>query len=333
MTNVTLIPGDGIGPEVTGAARKIIDHSGVKINWEVCPIDVSLLKPETGRVPEMVIDSIKRNRVALKGPVTTPVGGGYRSINVMLRKELDLYANIRPIKSYKGIPSLYGDIDLLIVRENTEDLYVGIEHMVGDEAAESIKIFTKKGCTRIVRYAFEYARKEGRKKVTAVHKANIMKLTDGMFLNIAREIAKEYPDIIFEEMIVDAMSMRLVQNPGVYDVLVLPNLYGDIISDLCAGLIGGPGFAPGANIGNCYGVFEAVHGSAPDIGGMNIANPTALILSGIHMLRYLGENLGAERIEEALKKALEEGKVLTRDIGGNGTTSDFTDYIIEKLQP
>lgn len=332
MKKVTLIPGDGIGPEVTGSVMKIIDSSGAKIDWEVHDIDLSLLKPGTDKIPGTVIDSIRKNKVALKGPVTTPVGEGYRSINVMLRKELDLYANIRPIKTYKGIPTLYDNVDILIVRENTEDLYVGIEHMVGDEAAESIKIFTKKGCRRIVRYAFEYAVKEGRKKVTAVHKANIMKLTDGMFLNIAREISKEYPDIIFEEMIVDAMSMKLVQKPQIYDVLVLPNLYGDILSDLCAGLVGGLGFAPGANIGECCAVFEAVHGSAPDIAGMNIANPTAIILSGIHMLKYINEDIAAERIENALKRVLAEGRVLTGDIGGTASTFEFTDHIISTIR-
>jgi isocitrate dehydrogenase (NAD+) len=282
-------------------------------------------------LPEHVIDSIRMNKIALKGPITTPIGEGFRSVNVTLRKELDLYTNLRPIKTYSGIPTRYDNIDLVIVRENTEDLYVGIEHMVGDDAAESIKIFTRKGCERIVRYAFEYAKREGRKKVTAVHKANIMKKTDGMFLAIAKDIAKEYPDIEFEEMIIDAMCMRLVQVPETYDVLVLPNLYGDIVSDLCAGLVGGMGFAPGANIGSEYAVFEAVHGSAPDIAGKNIANPTALILSGIHMLKHIGEVEASNKIESALSSVLKEGKVLTKDIGGSASTTEFTDYIISKI--
>ncbi|AUG56985.1 MAG TPA: isocitrate/isopropylmalate dehydrogenase family protein [Ruminiclostridium sp.] len=331
MYKITLIPGDGIGPEVAFAAKKIIDSAGVKIHWDIQNAGIDVMEEFGTPLPGHVIDSIKKNKVALKGPITTPVGEGFRSVNVTLRKELDLYTNLRPVKTYKGIPTRYDDIDLVIVRENTEDLYVGIEHMVGDDAAESIKIFTRKGCERIVRYAFEYARREGREKVTAVHKANIMKYTDGMFLAIAKDIAKEYPDIEFEEMIVDAMCMRLVQVPETYDVLVLPNLYGDIVSDLCAGLVGGMGFAPGANIGSEYAVFEAVHGSAPDIAGKNIANPTALILSGVHMLRHIGEVEASNKIERALSRVLEEGKVLTKDIGGNASTTEFTDYIISKM--
>lgn len=276
--------------------------------------------------------SIRMNKVALKGPVTTPIGEGFRSINVALRKELDLYVNLRPVKSYAGIPSRYEDIDLVIVRENTEDLYVGIEHMVGEDAAESIKIFTRKGCERIIRYAFEYARRHGRKKVTAVHKANIMKCTDGMFLSIARAISAEYADIVFEEMIIDAMCMRLVQAPEAYDVLVLPNLYGDIVSDLCAGLVGGLGFAPGANIGNGYAVFEAVHGSAPGIAGKNIANPTALLLSSVHMLHHLGEHAAAERMEGAIATVLREGHTKTIDIGGTASTEVFTDAVIHAMK-
>ena len=249
----------------------------------------------------------------------------------MIRQELDLFANVRPIKNYPGIPSKYQDIDMVIIRENTEDLYAGIEHMVGEDAAESIKIFTRRGCQRIIRYAFEFARKANRKKVTCVHKANIMKCTDGMFLRIARDISKEYNEIEFEDMIVDAMCMKLVQYPENYDVLVLPNLYGDIISDLCAGLIGGLGVAPGANLGNEMAVFEAVHGSAPDIAGLNIANPTAIILSGVHMLNYIGEVNAASSIEKALSKVLQEGKFLTQDIGGKANTNEFIHHIISLL--
>jgi len=331
MHKITLIPGDGIGPEVTSATKKIIDSTGVKIHWDVQNAGIDVMEECGTPLPEHVIDSIRMNKIALKGPITTPIGEGFRSVNVTLRKELDLYTNLRPIKTYSGIPTRYDNIDLVIVRENTEDLYVGIEHMVGDDAAESIKIFTRKGCERIVRYAFEYAKREGRKKVTAVHKANIMKKTDGMFLAIAKDIAKEYPDIEFEEMIIDAMCMRLVQVPETYDVLVLPNLYGDIVSDLCAGLVGGMGFAPGANIGSEYAVFEAVHGSAPDIAGKNIANPTALILSGIHMLKHIGEVEASNKIESALSSVLKEGKVLTKDIGGSASTTEFTDYVISKI--
>jgi isocitrate dehydrogenase (NAD+) len=287
MYTVTLIPGDGIGPEVTNATRRIIDASGEKIKWDMQEAGGDMLEKHGSPLPQSVIESIKKNGIALKGPITTPVGEGFRSVNVALRKELDLFANVRPVKSYEGIQSRFKDVDIIIVRENTEDLYSGIEHMIGEDVAESIKIFTRKGCERIIRFAFEHARKEGRKKVTAVHKANIMKCTDGMFLNIARNISNEYLDIEFEDMIIDAMCMRLVQSPENYDVLVLPNLYGDIVSDLCAGLIGGLGIVPGVNIGSSIAIFEPVHGSAPTIAGKNIANPTAMILSGVHMLTEL----------------------------------------------
>ena len=259
------------------------------------------------------------------------MGEGFRSVNVALRKELDLYANVRPAKNYKGIPSKYENIDIIIVRENTEDLYAGVEHMIGEDAAESIKIFTRKGCERIIKYAFEYARKEGRKKVTAVHKANIMKCTDGMFLNIARAISKEYPEIEFEDAIIDAMCMRLVQTPETCDVLVLPNLYGDIVSDLCAGLVGGLGVVPGVNIGENIAIFEPVHGSAPNIAGRDIANPTAMMFSGVQMLRYLGEVETANRIEKAISKVIEEGKSVTWDLGGQLGTTEYTDKIISTL--
>ena len=331
MYNITLIPGDGVGPEVAFAAKKLIDAAGVKINWDMQDAGGNSIDKYGTPLPQSVIDSIMRNGIALKGPITTPVGDGFRSVNVYLRKQLDLYSNIRPIKSYEGIPSKYENVDLVIVRENTEDLYVGIEHMVGEDAAESIKIFTKKGCERIIRFAFEYAVKEGRRKITAVHKANIMKCTDGMFLNIARSIALEYPGIKFEEMIIDAMCMRLVQSPEVYDVLVLPNLYGDIVSDLCAGLVGGLGVAPGANIGANFAVFEPVHGSAPDIAGKDIVNPTAMMLTGAHMLMYMGENVAADRIEKAITKVIKERRSVTRDIGGTAGTLEFTEQIIRAL--
>ena len=309
MYDVTLIPGDGIGPEVAAAARQVIDASGVKINWHIEEAGAAQIEKFGTPLPDRVIESIKSTGVALKGPVTTPIGCGFRSVNVALRKELDLYANLRPAKNYPNIPSRYQNVDLVIVRENTEDLYAGIEHMVGKDAAESIKLFTREGCNRIIRYAFDYAVANDRHKVTAVHKANIMKCTDGMFVEEARKVAKEYPTIELEEMIVDAMCMNLVIAPEKYDVLVLPNLYGDIVSDLCAGLVGGLGVAPGANIGKQAAVFEAIHGSAPDIAGKDMANPTAIILSGVMMLRHLGEKDAAQAIEDALVKVAASGNV------------------------
>lgn len=332
MYNITLIPGDGIGPEVADAARRIIDASGVKINWDVQEAGEHLMAKYSTPLPPAVIESIKKNKLALKGPITTPIGTGFRSVNVSLRKELDLFANVRPCKTFKGLPSRYKDVDLIIVRENTEDLYAGIEHMVGDDAAESIKIITRKGCERIVRYAFELAKKEGRKKVTAVHKANIMKCTDGLFLEVARSIASGYPDIEFEDMIVDAMCMKLVQVPEKYDILVMPNLYGDILSDLCAGLIGGLGVAPGANIGNDAAIFEPIHGSAPKRAGQNLANPTATILSGVMMLKHIGETNAALSIENSVTKILSEGKRVTYDLGGSYGTKEFADEVIKKLE-
>lgn len=331
MHTITLIPGDGIGPEVTTAAKKIIDAAGVKIRWDIQPAGESQIKKYGTPLPEHVINSIKKNKVALKGPITTPIGTGFRSANVALRKELDLYANVRPAKTYAGIPSRYTSIDLVIVRENTEDVYAGIEHMVGPDAAESIKIITRRASERIIKFAFDYARKEKRKKVTVVHKANIMKCTDGLFLETARLIAAQNPDIEFEEMIVDAMSMKLVQTPEKYDVLVMPNLYGDILSDLCAGLVGGLGVAPGANIGENAAVFEPVHGSAPKRAGENIANPTATIFSGILMLKYLGELKAAQKIENALKKVLAEKKYMTYDLGGKTGTQEFAGAVIKNF--
>lgn len=331
MYNITLVPGDGIGPEVADAAKRVIDASGVKINWEIQNAGEHVMQEYGTPLPDHVIESIKKNKVALKGPITTPIGTGFRSVNVALRKELNLYANIRPCKTFKGIPSRYENVDLIIVRENTEDLYTGIEHMVGEDAAESIKIITRKGSERIVRHAFELAKKENRKKVTAVHKANIMKCTDGLFLETARMVAGEYPEIEFEDMIVDAMCMKLVQVPENYDVLVMPNLYGDIISDLCAGLVGGLGVAPGANIGTDGAVFEPIHGSAPKRAGQNLANPTATILSGVMMLRYLGENDSTNAIEKAVKEIISKGEKVTYDLGGSTGTSQFADAIIEMM--
>lgn len=330
--NVTLIPGDGIGPEVAEAARRVIDATGVAIEWETVDAGEAMIEEYGTPLPTHVIDSIKKNKIALKGPITTPVGKGFRSVNVTLRQELNLYANVRPSKTYPGIKSRYNNIDLVIFRENTEDLYAGIEHKVGNDAAESIKIITRSASERIARYAFEYARREGRKKITAVHKANIMKLSDGLFLESCRNVAEEYTDIQFEDVIVDAMCMRLVQDPESFDCLVLPNLYGDIVSDLCAGLVGGLGVAPGANIGEDAAVFEAVHGSAPQIAGQNKANPMAIILSGALMLGHLGEVEASQKLIKAVNSVLEEGKSLTGDLGGTAGTSQFADAIIEKLK-
>jgi len=331
MHIITLIPGDGIGPEVVEATRRVIEATGVAVTWDIHQAGESVMASRGTPLPHDVIEAIKKNRVALKGPITTPVGQGFRSVNVALRKELDLYANLRPCKSYPGVPTRYQDVDLVIVRENTEDLYAGVEHMVGEDAAESIKIITRKGSERIVRFAFEYALREGRRKVTAVHKANIMKCTDGLFLSVARSVAEQYPTIAFEDMIVDAMCMKLVQSPHQYDVLVMPNLYGDIVSDLCSGLVGGLGMAPGANIGAGIAVFEPVHGSAPRRAGQNIANPTATMLSGVLMLKHIGETQAAARLEQAIAEVLKEGKSVTYDLGGTATTSGFADAVIARL--
>ena len=332
MTNrITLIPGDGIGPEVTSAAKKIIDASGVNIEWDIVEAGANVMDTYNTPLPQNVIDSIKKNKIALKGPITTPIGTGFRSVNVSLRQTLNLYANIRPVKSYEGIPSIHKNVNFIIVRENTEDLYAGVEHMVGEDAAESIKIITKKASDRIARFAFELAKKEGKNKVTAIHKANIMKLSDGLFLKCVKECAKEYNDIIFEDVIVDAMCMKLVQKPQAYEVIVAPNLYGDILSDLSAGLVGGLGLAPGANIGDDIAIFEPVHGSAPDIAGQNIANPTSTLLSGIMMLKYIGKYDEADKIENALTEVLKEGNKLTKDMGGTLGTEEFANAIIEKM--
>ncbi|MBC5996674.1 isocitrate/isopropylmalate dehydrogenase family protein [Romboutsia ilealis] len=335
MYNVTLIPGDGIGPEVSKSMVRVVEATGIDINWEIVNAGLNVIEEYNTPLPDHVIESIKKNKIAIKGPITTPVGKGFKSVNVTLRQALDLYVNLRPIKTFKGIKSRYENVDLVIVRENTEDLYAGIEHKVGDYGAESIKIITKGACERIVEFACDYVKENNRKKLTGVHKANIMKLTDGLFLKVFRDIS-EKNKINYNDLIVDAAAMNLVLNPEKYDVLVMPNLYGDILSDLCAGLVGGLGIIPGANIGKDYAIFEAVHGSAPDIAGMNKANPTALIQSAIMMLRYLGEYDAAKKIERALEKVFIEGRVLTIDLGGNATTDEFTDelckYVLEGVK-
>src|SRR5687768_4799320 len=329
---VTLIPGDGIGPELAEATRRVLDATGVAFEWEVQEAGEATIASEGTPLPERVLESIRRNKIALKGPITTPVGSGFRSVNVGLRQALNLYANLRPARSMKGVHSRYEDVDLVIVRENTEDLYAGIEHMVGKDAAESIKIITRAASERIARFAFEYAVANGRRKVTAVHKANIMKLSDGLFLEACRTVAEGYAGRVeFEDRIVDNMCMQLVQKPDLYDVLVLPNLYGDIVSDLAAGLVGGLGVAPGANIGEDGAVFEPVHGSAPKYAGQNKANPTALILSGALMLRHFGYADVGQRVEQAVRDVIAEGRTTTSDLGGNAGTREFADAVIERL--
>jgi isocitrate dehydrogenase (NAD+) len=329
---VTLIPGDGIGPELAEATRRVLDATGIEFEWEVQEAGEACIAEYGTPLPEPVLDSIRRNKIALKGPITTPVGEGFRSVNVTLRQALNLYANLRPARSIQGLQTRFEDVDLVIVRENTEDLYAGIEHMVGPDAAESIKIITRAASERIARFAFEYAVANHRHKVTAVHKANIMKLSDGLFLESCRRVAADYEGRIeFEDRIVDNMCMQLVQKPDLYDVLVLPNLYGDIVSDLCAGLVGGLGVAPGANIGEDGAVFEPVHGSAPKYAGQNRANPTAMILSGVLMLRHLGYPDVGARLELAVRDVIAEGATVTHDLGGDAGTSEFADAIVERL--
>ncbi len=332
MHKITLIPGDGTGPDITSAARRVLDASGARIEWEVVEAGEKVIDTYGTPLPAHVLESISRNGLALKGPLTTPVGKGFRSVNVALRQELDLYACVRPAKSLPGIKTRYEDVDLIVVRENTEDLYAGIEHRVGKNAAESIKIITREASERIARFAFELARREGRKKVTIVHKANIMKFTDGLFLESARRVAESYPDVTAEEMIVDAMCMKLVQTPENYDVMVLPNLYGDIVSDLAAGLVGGLGVAPGANIGDRIAVFEPVHGSAPKYTGMDKVNPLATILSGVMMLKHLGEFEAAARVMRGVTAVLHEGKTVTYDLGGTSKTSEMAAAVIENMR-
>ena len=329
---ITLIPGDGIGPEVTAAVVRIFKAAAVDVEWERHEAGVNAFKRYHQSLPIELLDSIRRNTVALKGPVTTPIGEGFTSVNVGLRKALDLYANLRPVRNLPGVDSRFANVDLIIVRENTEDLYAGLEHEIIPGVVESLKIITEKASTRISRFAFEYARRNGRRMVTAIHKANIMKLSDGLFLESTRKVSREFIDITYDERIVDAVCMQLVMRPEKFDVLVLPNLYGDIVSDLCAGLVGGLGVVPGANMGLELAVFEAVHGSAPDIADKNLANPTALLLSALMMLDHLGEDDRAARIRAALTQILTAGVVRTHDLGGKASTTEFTDAICREIE-
>jgi isocitrate dehydrogenase (NAD+) len=331
-TTITLIPGDGIGPEVSDATVRVLDAAGANLEWERHIAGQEAVEKYGNPLPPEVLESIKRNRVALKGPVTTQVGGGFKSINVQLRQELELYANLRPSRSLPSIPSRFEGVDIIVVRENTEDLYSGLEHVVVPGVVESIKIITEKASLRIARFAYDYARRHGRKRVTAVHKANIMKLSDGLFLDCVRRVAHEYPEIESDDKIVDNMCMQLVMRPEEWDVLLLENLYGDIVSDLCAGLVGGLGVVPSANIGLEAALFEAVHGSAPDIAGKDLANPLALIRSGILMLYHLGKDEEAERVRRALRHVIVDQKIRTRDLGGEAGTTQFTDAIVRALE-
>ncbi|MBL7125761.1 MAG: isocitrate/isopropylmalate dehydrogenase family protein [Dehalococcoidales bacterium] len=353
--NVTLIPGDGIGPEVVEATRRVLEATGVVFEWDIAEAGADVMDKYGTPLPGSVLDSVRRNKVALKGPITTPVGSGFRSVNVALRKELDLYACVRPCKTYPGVPSFYKDVDLVVIRENTEDLYAGIEFergtpeaikliqltaeakrgIIREDSGISLKVISEAGSRRIVRFAFEYARAYGRKKVTAISKANILKFSDGLFLRVAREVAQEHPGIEFEDRLVDNMTMQLVKNPRQFDVIVAPNLYGDILSDLCAGLVGGLGVAPGANVGDEIAVFEPTHGSAPKYAGQNKANPMAMILSGVMMLRHLGEEKTADRLEKAVADVIAEGENVTYDMRPDKTpavgTAQVADAVIEKL--
>jgi isocitrate dehydrogenase (NAD+) len=329
---VTLIPGDGVGPEVIGAAVKVIEAAGVKIDWDQQLGGAIALRRFGSPVPDQLIDSLKSTRIALKGPLETRVGEGYRSINVYLRKLFDLYANVRPVRTQAGVHTPFRGVDLIVIRENTEDLYAGIEHQVAPGVVESVKIITARASTRIARFAFDYARKHRRRMVTAIHKANIMKLSDGLFLKCARKVAAEYRDIEYREQIVDAACMRLVTDPQSFDVLMLENLYGDIVSDLCAGLVGGLGFVPGANYGKHGAIFETVHGTAPDIAGKGIANPVAAIKTGALLLDYLGDGAAGDRIRAAVATVLRSGRVLTPDIGGKAHTAEMTAAVIRALK-
>ncbi len=329
---ITLIAGDGIGPEITDAAIKVIAAAGVDIEWERFEAGSPAVEKYGSPVPDELLDSIRKNKVALKGPTTTAIGKGFKSANVTLRQKLDLYVNLRPVKSIGGVHSRYQKVDLVIIRENTEDLYSGLESMISPGVSQAVKVVTEKASRRIAKYAFEYARKHERKKITLVHKANIMKVSDGLFLDSFREIAKDYPDIVAEDKIVDALCMNLVMDPTKYDVLLLGNLFGDIVSDLAAGLVGGLGVVPGANIGDNCAVFEAVHGSAPDIAGKNMANPTALIFSALLMLRHIGENDAADRIWKAILVTLSIGQNVTPDLGGTATTTQYAGQLIKEIK-
>jgi isocitrate dehydrogenase (NAD+) len=331
--SVTLLPGDGIGPEVAEATVRAVNATGVRIDWQRVELSGEVIERTKQSVPDAVLESLNQTRVGLKGPVTTPVAGGFQSVNVALRKKLDLFANVRPVRSLPGIKTRFQDvkIDLVIFRENTEDLYSGLEHEVVTDVVTSLKVITRVASIRIAKYAFEYARSNGRRKVAAIHKANIMKLSDGLFLRCAREIAAVYPEIEYKELIVDNASMQLVMRPENFDILLLPNLYGDIVSDLAAGLVGGLGLVPGANMGENHAVFEAVHGSAPDIAGKGVANPTALMESAVMMLIHLGEKDAARRLQNAIEKVYADGKTVTPDIGGSASTTQFADAVIAAL--
>jgi isocitrate dehydrogenase (NAD+) len=329
---VTIIPGEGIGPEVAAATRRVIDAAGVQIDWEELGARTDSTTEAGQLVNQAAIDSVRRNRAALKGPTSTAIAGGARSVNVALRKALDLYSNLRPVKNLPGVKSRFENVDIVLVRENTEDLYSGLEHEVVPGVVESLKIITEKASTRIARFAFEHAKKHGRKKIHAIHKANIMKLSDGLFLKSIRAVALQYSDIDYQEMIVDNACMQMVLNPQQFDMLLLPNLYGDVMSDLAAGLVGGLGVVPSGNIGDECAMFEAVHGTAPDIAGKGLANPTALLMSGIMMLHHLGESSAAQKIQAALEKVYREGKHATRDLGGTAGTKEFTDAVIAALE-
>ncbi len=331
---VTLIPGDGIGPEVADAAARVVDATGVKIDWERIELNAEIIQRKGAVLPNEVMDSLHRTRVGLKGPVATPVAGGFPSVNVSLRKQLDLFANVRPVRSLPGVKTRFQDlkIDMVIFRENTEDLYSGLEHEVVKDVVTSLKVITRVASIRIADYAFNYAKAVNRRKVCAIHKANIMKLADGLFLRCCREVAAHHPEIRYEELIVDNASMQLVMRPETFDILLLPNLYGDIVSDLCAGLVGGLGIVPGANMGESHAVFEAVHGSAPDIAGKGIANPTALMLSSVMMLTHLKEYDASARLQKAIEKVYAEGAHTTRDVGGQAGTKEFTDAVVAALQ-
>jgi isocitrate dehydrogenase (NAD+) len=332
---ITLIPGDGIGPEVADATLKVLAATGVDLAWERVELSERVIRESRESVPKAVLESLHRTKIGLKGPVTTPVGEGFQSVNVALRKKLDLYANVRPVRTMPGIKTRFQDVhlDMVIFRENTEDLYSGLEHEVVDNVVTSLKVITRVASTRIARAAFRFANGNGRKKVTAIHKANIMKLSDGLFLKCCREVAEDYPGIEYNELIVDNAAMQLVARPEQFDILLLPNLYGDIVSDLAAGLVGGLGVVPGANLGDHHAVFEAVHGSAPDIAGKGVANPTALLLSSVTMLRYLHETGTADRLQTAIEKVYREGKSVTPDIGGKASTTEFADAVIRNLRP
>jgi isocitrate dehydrogenase (NAD+) len=327
----TWIPGDGIGPEVSRSAQRLLAAAGVKIDWDECEAGETVYQRTGEALPAETLNSVQKNRVALKGPIATPSGTGYRSVNVRLRQTLDLYANVRPARSIRGVRSRYENVDLIVIRENTEGLYSGLEHEVVPGVVESLRVVTEKASRRVVKFAFDTARRQGRKRVTAVHKANILKKSDGLFLNVARHVAQGFPDVAYSECIVDAAAMKLVLDPSQFDVLVMENLFGDILSDLTAGLLGGLGLTPSANIGEGFAVFEAVHGTAPDIAGRGIANPTAIMLSAVLMLRHLNEIAAADRIEAAVRKVIAEGTATTRDLGGQASTNEYTDAVIAAL--